>query len=202
MASSKPGSRRAAPRKATTRKPKSSPAASTAAGETKKGTASRAAVKNVSVPKTEKPVQAAQGQNMSVSSVKNVTPPVALAAGQNPSPMVVATTEVENQTLALTKKELVDEAVLRSGIKKKDAKPVVEALLAVLGEAVAEGRDLNLRPFGKLRINRSETRSNGTIHICRLRQPLEASQNGEEAEEKSEAEGSLSLHSPLAEAVG
>jgi len=37
----------------------------------------------------------------------------------------------------LKKKELVDLVVERSGIKKKDAKPVVEAMLAVLGETIA-----------------------------------------------------------------
>jgi hypothetical protein len=60
---------------------------------------------------------------VSASSDKTVSPPVALAAGQEP----------EITTPALNKKELIDEAVLRSGIKKKEAKPVIEALLAILG---------------------------------------------------------------------
>lgn len=70
----------------------------------------------------------------------------------------------------LKKKELVDMVVVRSGIKKKDAKPVVEAMLAVLGETVASGRELNLQPLGKLRINRAETKDNGRVIICKLRQ--------------------------------
>lgn len=193
MASSKPGSRKAAPRKATTRKPRSAHAAPAAAAQIKK---------TASLPKAETTEQAAQGQEMSVSPVKKVTPPVALAAGQNPSPVVVTTSDAASPAPGLNKKELIDEAVLRSGVKKKDAKPVVEALLAVLGEAVAEGRDLNLRPFGKLRVNRSEARSNGTVHMCRLRQPLDTAQDSAVTEEKTEDLAQLSLRPPLAEAAG
>ncbi|MEY8829067.1 HU family DNA-binding protein [Sedimentitalea sp. XS_ASV28] len=69
----------------------------------------------------------------------------------------------------MKKKELIDLAVARSGIKKKDAKPVVEAMLAILGEAIADGRELNLQPFGKLRVNRRIEKQNGSITICKLR---------------------------------
>ncbi len=71
---------------------------------------------------------------------------------------------------ALRKPELLEAVILRSGVRKREAKPVVEALLAVLGEAVAAGRDLNLEPFGKLRINRSQTGENGRVTVARLRQ--------------------------------
>lgn len=70
----------------------------------------------------------------------------------------------------LKKKELIDLVVERSKIKKKDAKPVVEAMLAILGETIASGRELNLQPLGKLRINRSTDKGNGRIIICKLRQ--------------------------------
>ncbi len=70
----------------------------------------------------------------------------------------------------MKKKELIDLVVARSGIKKKDAKPVVEAMLAVLGETVSEGRELNLQPFGKLRINRTRELANGRVTVCKLRQ--------------------------------
>lgn len=72
----------------------------------------------------------------------------------------------------LRKRELIDLVVARSGGKKKDAKPAIEATLAILGEALADGRDLNLRPFGKLKISRTEEKANGTIIACRVRQPV------------------------------
>ncbi|MCB1363734.1 MAG: HU family DNA-binding protein [Rhodobacteraceae bacterium] len=71
----------------------------------------------------------------------------------------------------MKKKELIGLVVERSGAKKKDAKPVVEAMLAVLGESLASGRELNLAPLGKLRINRVEDKANGRVIVCKLRQP-------------------------------
>ncbi|MDU9003440.1 HU family DNA-binding protein [Sedimentitalea todarodis] len=83
--------------------------------------------------------------------------------------------EPESASNEMKKKELVDLVVIRSGIKKKDAKPVVEAMLAVLGESIAEGRELNLQPFGKLRINRTVEKHNGRVTVCKLRQSTNAS---------------------------
>jgi nucleoid DNA-binding protein len=94
---------------------------------------------------------------------------------------VIAAPEVDAADLPMRKKELIDLVVERSGIKKKDAKPVVEAMLAVLGEAVGNGRELNLQPLGKLRINRSLERSNGRIIVCKLRQSVATLENLSEA---------------------
>jgi len=106
-----------------------------------------------------------------------------------PEPVVVETAKPVISGPELGKKELVEQAVERSGIKKRDAKPVVEAVLALLGEAVAGGRELNLKPFGKLRINRSQERSNGKVFVCKLRQPAAsegpAQENAEEEENSS-----------------
>lgn len=79
----------------------------------------------------------------------------------------------------LRKKELIDLVVERSGVRKKDAKPAVEAALEVLGEALASGRGMNLQPFGKLRINRSEEKANGRVIVCRLRQSAAGADGGE-----------------------
>ncbi|MFA3915835.1 HU family DNA-binding protein [Ruegeria hyattellae] len=97
-----------------------------------------------------------------------------------PEPKVVTVSSPVVNAPELRKKELIEQVVARSGIKKKDAKPAIEALLAILGETVAEGRELNLQPFGKLKINRSEEKANGRVVICRLRQP--AAVEGKEKE--------------------
>jgi nucleoid DNA-binding protein len=98
------------------------------------------------------------------------TPKSPVAAPKVPT---LRTTSSTKETVAkMRKKELIDLVVERSGIKKKDAKPTIEAVLAILGEAIASGRELNLQPFGKLRINRSEEKSNGRVIVCKLRQPL------------------------------
>lgn len=70
----------------------------------------------------------------------------------------------------LKKKELIEAVVERSGVKKKFAKPVIEAMMEVMGEALAEGREMNLQPLGKVKINRIKTVSNGKVVMTRIRQ--------------------------------
>ncbi|MGB7241635.1 MAG: HU family DNA-binding protein [Sulfitobacter sp.] len=70
----------------------------------------------------------------------------------------------------MRKKELIDRVVSRSGIKKKDAKPVVEAMLAVLGEALADCRELILPPLGKLKVRREKKLPNGLAMVVKVRQ--------------------------------
>lgn len=99
-------------------------------------------------------------------------PPRAVAAAKKPLPKVVKVSEPLVQEPELKKVDLIDKVVERSGIKKKDAKPVVEAMLAELSEALSGGRELNLQPFGKLRYNRIEEKANGRIIVCKIRQSM------------------------------
>ncbi|WP_297779285.1 HU family DNA-binding protein [uncultured Roseovarius sp.] len=71
----------------------------------------------------------------------------------------------------LKKQELIDKVLGKGDIKKKYAKPVVEAVLEVLGEALAEGRELNLPPMGKIKINRVRDVANARIIVAKIRQP-------------------------------
>ncbi|GAA6192159.1 MULTISPECIES: HU family DNA-binding protein [Roseobacteraceae] len=110
------------------------------------------------------------------------------ADSEGPLPKVVKVSEPESSDVEtgepeMKKRELIDLVVARSGVKKKDAKPAIEAALAILGETIAEGRELNLQPLGKLRINRTEDKGNGRIIICKLRQSL-VSQNVIQSDEK------------------
>lgn len=70
----------------------------------------------------------------------------------------------------LRKKELVDTVVTRSGLKRKDVKPVVESLLAVMGEALGENRELNLPPFGRVVIRKEKKLANGRVVVTKIRQ--------------------------------
>ena len=84
---------------------------------------------------------------------------------------VMAATDAPGATPdALRKKQLIDDVVERSGIKKKYAKPVVEAMLAVLGEAVASGTTMNLQPLGKVMVQRTNEKPSGRVTIVRIRQ--------------------------------
>ncbi|MCO4839879.1 MAG: HU family DNA-binding protein [Rhodobacteraceae bacterium] len=72
----------------------------------------------------------------------------------------------------MRKKELIDLVVERSGLKKKDAKPIVEATLAILGEALAEARELNLQPLGKVKVRREKLMPNGRVLVTKIRQSM------------------------------
>lgn len=72
--------------------------------------------------------------------------------------------------LALRKKELLDTVVARTGHKKKDVKPVVEAMLDVLGIAIAQNRELNLQPFGRVMVRKERHLTNGRMLIAKIRQ--------------------------------
>jgi DNA-binding protein HU-alpha len=69
----------------------------------------------------------------------------------------------------LRMRDLLERVVARSGAKKKDAKAVVEATLAVLGEALAKGESLNLPEFGKARVSRQKDSGGVEITVVKLR---------------------------------
>lgn len=77
--------------------------------------------------------------------------------------------EAEPPTFELKRKDLIDRVVATSGVKKSDAKVVVEAMLGVMGQALSDGASLNLQPFGKARIARRKDLPNGEVLVLRLR---------------------------------
>lgn len=90
------------------------------------------------------------------------TPPAAPIVAQ-------AKPEPENKDL-LRKRELVERVALRAGVKKKDVKPIMEVMLAEMGEALAAGRPCALPPLGRIAINREKELPDGRVVILKLRQ--------------------------------
>ncbi len=74
----------------------------------------------------------------------------------------------------LGKRELIDRVVESSGIKKKSAKPVVEAMLRELGDALSRGETLNLQPFGKGIVKNRKSLENAEVIELRLRRSRQA----------------------------
>lgn len=103
-----------------------------------------------------------------LKAVPEVAPQTAPA-----EPRLVRVSPPEMAFPDMRKQELIAAVLERCEIKKRDAKPVIEAMLAVLGEALGEGRGLNLEPMGKLRINRKEEKGNRRIVVAKLRQNLD-----------------------------
>lgn len=109
-------------------------------------------------------------------AVRKTTRKTSSTSAPKPAAKIVATPQeasldvVASGPEPLRKKELVEKIVLRSGIKKRDAKPVIEAMLAELGETLASGRELQLPPFGRVMINREKDVPNGKVMVVKIRQ--------------------------------
>lgn len=88
----------------------------------------------------------------------------------------------------LKKQELIDKVLGKGDIKKKYAKPVVEAVLEVLGEALAEGRELNLPPMGKIKINRVRDVANAKIIVAKIRQSKPGAASSAEVDDQDIAD--------------
>jgi len=69
----------------------------------------------------------------------------------------------------LGKRELIDRVVVASGIKKRAAKPVIEAVLRELGDAFSRGDTLNLQPFGKGIVKNHKDLENAEVIEVRVR---------------------------------
>jgi len=96
------------------------------------------------------------------------------AAAPGVKPEVMSDAPAETGGAELKKRELIDEVVKRSGVRKKFAKPVIEAMIDVLGEAIAGGREVNLQPFGKIKQQRTKDTANARITVARIRQSKSA----------------------------
>lgn len=105
-----------------------------------------------------------------------------------PTDVVVAPNVSESAPSALPemrKRELIDAVVDRCGIKKKYAKPAVEAALAILGEALEEGRSLQMPPLGKVKVQRAKELEDGQVIVAKVRRKT---QSDEDEGKKSEAD--------------
>jgi nucleoid DNA-binding protein len=86
---------------------------------------------------------------------------------------LTASSEVVAEVVALrdvlTKKDIVARAVEISGVKKKDARPSVEAALQVVLAALAEGNEVNVPPYGKIRIVKEKAIKGGKMITAKIR---------------------------------
>jgi len=128
-------------------------------------TSSKSTASKTRIPKTAKTTvptpSAAPMTDIDTSSA----PKAAVA-----EPSVVETLSPVVVSNELRKKELFELVVARSGMKKKDVKPVVEAMLSVLGDAWAEQREMDLPPLGKFKVQRGKELSDGRVLVLKLRQ--------------------------------
>ena len=101
-----------------------------------------------------------------VKTAAPVVSPVTLV-----EPKVVTPAEPVVTAGSMRKPDLISSVVARTGAKPRGVKPIVDAVLATLGEAIADGQELNLPPMGKLKLQRTKETDKARITIAKLRQP-------------------------------
>jgi nucleoid DNA-binding protein len=84
-------------------------------------------------------------------------------------PEATQATEGETSSIVVKKPEFIERVVARSGLKKKDVKPALEAILAQLADELTEDKELSLPPFGKIMVNRTKDTANGTVVIAKVK---------------------------------
>lgn len=68
----------------------------------------------------------------------------------------------------IRKKDFVDRVAERAGGKKAEARAAIDATLALLGEMLLAGEELNLPPLGKLKVTRVKDNPKGKVLMVRL----------------------------------
>jgi pyruvate/2-oxoglutarate dehydrogenase complex dihydrolipoamide acyltransferase (E2) component len=134
----------------------------------------------------------------------------AAAPAQAPAQAPAVVTETPSATVlpapdvvrTLTKRDLIERVVETSGIKKKEVKPVVEAMLREMGEALSRGETLNLQPMGKGIVKARKAHENAEVVELRLRRSKQAMADASgPMGAKSDTEGGDGPRDPLAEAA-
>jgi len=146
------------------------------------------ATRRTTSTKTTKPKAASTRRTKSATSTTAKSPAKtasrpkrAVPKAATPKPTVVKQSTTTVAAPDLKKKELIEAVVEKSGIKKKYAKPVVETMLAVLGDAIENGREMNLQPLGRVMFNRTVEKANARVTVAKIRQSKAQKNPGEGA---------------------
>ncbi len=97
--------------------------------------------------------------------------PVEVAESRAEAPVAKAPDAAAAPQVEMKRKDLLDAVSARAELPRHKVKPVMEAMLAVMGEAIAEGRSLNINPLGRMVRKRHKDTPNAKINIVRVRQP-------------------------------
>lgn len=78
-------------------------------------------------------------------------------------------------------RDLIDKVATRTGTKKPQARPVIEAVLEELGAALSAGQGLNLPGLGKARVARAADTPAGAMTV-KLRRPQPGAEKPKQAD--------------------
>ena len=134
---------------------------------------------------TRKRASTSKSRTRATTSRKTSASLKEIAEAAEPSPLEAPEVNAEGEEEAgvdvMRKKELIEAAVARAGVKKRDAKPAIEAALAILGETLVAGRGLNMPGLGKVKVQNSKDLEEVQVVNLRLRRKMtEVAESDEE----------------------
>ncbi|WP_294225081.1 HU family DNA-binding protein [uncultured Shimia sp.] len=122
---------------------------------------------------TRKSVSSSKTRARATTSRKTSTSLKEIAEAAEPAsavvPDVAESTAEDIGPDLMRKKELIEAAVTRAGVKKRDAKPAIEAALSIIGETLTSGRGLNMPGLGKVKVQNSKELEDVQVVNLRLR---------------------------------
>ena len=117
------------------------------------------------------PAKAREASPSATAPVAKI-PPVKAASA---SPVVLKPSAQAGQASSVLKmKDLLDKVVAATGAKKADARGIIEATLAALGDALSNGDTLILPPLGRAKVSRAAEAGSGKAMTIKLRRSTAA----------------------------
>ena len=96
------------------------------------------------------------------------TPKSPMAKPQTAPPATASETAATSEQAPMKLKELIEAVVERTGQRKGEVRTAVQAALAVIGETLGEGQEMNLPGLGKLKVNRTKPTPRGKMMMVKL----------------------------------
>ncbi|MEL7166342.1 MAG: HU family DNA-binding protein [Pseudomonadota bacterium] len=143
--------------------------------KTAKPAAPKAAASRKSTTKTKAPTRTVKAKTTTAKpKTPTVTPKTAATKAKAAAPKAPVATVSKLEPVVsgpdYRKKELLDAVAAKTGMKRAEVKKVVEATLYEMGAALQDSRDLNLQPFGVVKLQRERKLLEGRVLVTRIRQ--------------------------------
>ena len=81
--------------------------------------------------------------------------------GDDLAALLAKTGDATTEAGPVKKPVFLDRVMQMTSVKKREAKPAIEAAMQVLADALEKGEELNLPPLGKLKVVKSKTTPGG-----------------------------------------
>lgn len=90
---------------------------------------------------------------------------------QNSAPQDDEMSSDDVTNVSLKKSEFLTRVVERSMRRQSDVRPILEAAMAVLGEALDAGEDIQFPPLGKIKHHKAKHVSGHDVIMVKIRRP-------------------------------